>query len=210
MPSPYAGGVGLSPKLLGAGEHVVIHTRTHGKALIWPVTALLLVGALVGAGEAVLPLNWRPAGSVVVAGLGAVAAIWLALRPFLRWLTTTYTVTTRRLITRSGILHRHGKDLPLMRVSDVAYDSSLVDRMFGCGTLIVQTASDSGPITLVDVPDVQEVHLAVSELIFGTQGQPGDEPNALPAATAAVSRPRSRTRGSGRFGRTAGGGAAGR
>ena len=30
-------------------EHVVIHTRTHAKALIWPSIGLIVVGAAVGA-----------------------------------------------------------------------------------------------------------------------------------------------------------------
>ena len=38
------------------------------------------------------------------------------------WLTATYTITTKRLITREGLIARRGHDIPLMRISDVAYD----------------------------------------------------------------------------------------
>ena len=69
-------------------------------------------------------------------------------RPFLRWLTTTYTVTDRRLITRTGILSRRGHDIPLARISDVAYEHGLVDRMLGCGTLVVSDASEHGRVRL--------------------------------------------------------------
>ena len=108
----------------------------------------------------------------MVAALGFSVVVWLIVRPFLRWLSTTYTITTHRLLTRSGILHRVGKDLPLIRVNDVSYDQSLADRMFGCGTLEVQTAGENGTVALADVPDVEQVHAVISELLFGVGQQP--------------------------------------
>ncbi len=159
--------VGLSSKLLGADEHEVIHTRTHGKALIRPAAALVLLGAAVGAGFALVPFAARPAGQLGIAVLGLVLAIWWVVIPFLRWRTTTYTITNRRLITRSGILNKTGLDMPLSRVNEVASDRSLLDRMFGCGTLTVQTAADAGVIVLHDVPDVEHVHAGLTEQLFG-------------------------------------------
>jgi uncharacterized membrane protein YdbT with pleckstrin-like domain len=96
--------------------------------------------------------------------------------PFLRWLTTTYTVTDRRLITRTGILSRRGHDIPLARISDVAYEHGIVDRMLGCGTLIVSDASERGRVELHDVPHVEQVHLKLGHLLFGASS--GSEPGA--------------------------------
>jgi uncharacterized membrane protein YdbT with pleckstrin-like domain len=162
------GGVGLSPKLLGADEHVVIHTRTHAKALILPVLALIVVAAAVGVGVALVPDSARPVGQFAIAVVGLVLVIWWTLIPFLRWRTTTYTVTNRRLITRRGILNKIGKDMPLMRINDVSYERTLLDRILGCGTLYVQTAAEGGTIELKDVPDVERVHLEMTELLFGS------------------------------------------
>jgi uncharacterized membrane protein YdbT with pleckstrin-like domain len=154
-------------RLISDDEYVVVRTRTHGKALIWPSIGLIVLGGLIGSGTAIVPSSFRPVGQIVVAALGSLAVVWLIVRPFLRWLSTTYTITTHRLLTRSGILHRVGKDLPLIRVNDVSYDQSLSDRMFGCGTLEVQTAGENGTVTLVDVPHVEHVHAVMSELLFG-------------------------------------------
>jgi uncharacterized membrane protein YdbT with pleckstrin-like domain len=161
-------GVGLSSKLLSADEHEVIHTRTHGKALIRPAGVLVILGAGVGAGVALVPTGASPIGQVGVALLGLVLAIWWVVIPYLRWRTTTYTITNRRLITRSGILTKTSKDLPLNRINEVASDRSLSDRMFGCGTLHVQTAADAGVIVLNDVPDVEHVYAELTEMLFGT------------------------------------------
>lgn len=160
-----AGGVGLPAKLLGTDEHEVLHTRTHGKALVLPATALVLVGAGVGAGAALIPSEARPLGQVGIALVGLLLAVWWCFLPYLRWRTTTYTLTNRRLITRRGVLNKVSLDLPLARVNDVASERSLLDRVFGCGTLVVQTASEGGTITLVDVPEVEHVHQTMTELL---------------------------------------------
>ncbi len=77
----------------------------------------------------------------------------LVLVPFLRWWTTTYTFTdARRLITRSGILSRRGHDVPLNRISDISYDKSLLDRLLGCGTLVVSDASETGASSCTTSP----------------------------------------------------------
>jgi uncharacterized membrane protein YdbT with pleckstrin-like domain len=71
------------------------------------------------------------------------------------------------LITRTGIFTKTGKDLPLIRINDVSYERSLSDRIFGCGTLKIQTAGEDSTIKLDDVPDVERVHVIMSELLFG-------------------------------------------
>jgi uncharacterized membrane protein YdbT with pleckstrin-like domain len=155
-------------RLISEDEYVVVRTRTHAKALFWPGVGLIVLGGLVGSGAALVPWDFRPAGQIVVVSLGFLIFVWLIVRPFLQWLTTTYTITTHRLLTRSGIVHRSATDLPLIRVNDVGYDQSLADRIFGCGTLEVQTAAEHGTIVLVDVPHVERVHGELSELLFGT------------------------------------------
>ena len=159
--------VGLSPKLLGADEHEVFHTRTHAKALVLPAAALVLIGAGVGAGTALIPIDARPVGQLAIVGLAAVLAIWWVVVPFLRWRTTTYTLTDRRLITRSGIVNKTGTDVPLNRVHEVSSDRSLLDRVLGCGTLNVQTAAETGALVLHDVPDVEHVHSEMTALLLG-------------------------------------------
>jgi uncharacterized membrane protein YdbT with pleckstrin-like domain len=161
--------VALPQKLLGADEQVVVHTRTHVKAMILPTLAFVLIAAAVGVGAALIPREARPIGQLAILLLGVVLAIWLVVLPFLRWRTTTYTVTNRRLITRSGIFNKVGKDLPLNRINEVSYERSLIDRMLGCGSLIVQSAAEDGTIVLHDVPDVEHVNLQMSQLLFGPE-----------------------------------------
>jgi uncharacterized membrane protein YdbT with pleckstrin-like domain len=160
--------------MLGDDEYVVLHTRTHAKVLLLPVVALLVIGAAVGVGMALVPASYYPVGPLIIVGVGLVLFCWMVLVPWLRWFTTTYTVTNRRLITRRGILNKTGTDLPLNRIHEVSTERSLLDRMLGCGTLNVATAAEDGTVVLHDVPDAEHVHTEISQLLFGT------DPNARP------------------------------
>jgi uncharacterized membrane protein YdbT with pleckstrin-like domain len=145
--------------------------------------ALILIGAAVGAGAAAIPSEFRPDGQLAVVGLGLVLVIWWVLLPFLRWLTTIYTITNRRLITRSGMLNKIGKEVPLNRINEVFSERSLSDRIFHCGTLNVQTAADDGSIVLTDVPDVEQVHREMTEVLFGgSAGWPPPSSSAQPGS----------------------------
>ena len=157
----------LSRRLLSEDEHLVVATRTHVKALLVPAMWLILVAAVAGYASSFAPSgNARPLVVAAIWVVALVAIIWLVVTPFLAWLTTTYTVTDRRLITRSGILSRRGRDIPLRRIDDVAYEHGILDRLLGCGTLVVSAASERGQVRLPDIPHVEHVHLQVSDLLY--------------------------------------------
>jgi len=159
----------ISRRLLNEGEHVEVSTRTHVKALLVPALWLILVAATAGylssftgrAGAA------QPLLVAVIWILALAVVVWLVVRPFLTWLTTEYTLTNRRLITRTGVLNRRGHDIPVPRISDVAYERGLVDRLLGCGTLVISDASEQGRVRLPDIPQVEQVQLKISDLLFG-------------------------------------------
>lgn len=162
--------MGLPADQLGRDEVQVLHLRTHVKALMMPVLVLLLASVGGGFLFAILPASWLPAAAWVVAlAIVIVLAVWV-IAPFLKWFTTTYTFTNRRIITRSGILVKKGHDLPLTRINNVSYRRGPIDQLLGCGTLVMTTAAER-PVTLVDIPDVERVHVLMTELLFG-----GDSP----------------------------------
>jgi len=160
--------MGLPAKLLGNGEHELLHLRSHGKTLIVPTLWLLLISALAGMLLAVLPMSWRPWSAWFMVAVAVGFAIPVYLLPLLRWRTTTYTLTNHRLITRSGILNKVGHDVPVARITNVAYERSLTDRMFGCGSLVFTTSAEA-PVVLHDIPRVEQVGVAISNLLFGVR-----------------------------------------
>ena len=149
-------------RLLNQGEHVVVTTRTHPKALIWPiltgvVVVVLLLLALNAIGDAAAPLK-------IVLWVAAAALLgWFVLRPVVTWATTSYTFTNRRFVKRSGFIAREGRTIPLNRISGVDFEVGVLDRIFGCGTLVVSDASEQGRVELYDIPKVEEVQLLVAD-----------------------------------------------
>jgi uncharacterized membrane protein YdbT with pleckstrin-like domain len=154
--------VGISQKLLTDGESVVVDTRTHPKAIVLPGIVLLVT--LVVAIFLDRKID-NGVVSLIVWVLALLVIAWWSVRPFLDWLTATYTVTSRRLITRQGLIARKGHDIPLMRISDVAFDQGIVDRMLGCGTLVISDASTHGSVRLHDIPQVESVQRTLLDLL---------------------------------------------
>lgn len=158
----------ISPKLLNEGEHVVVSTRTHPKVLLGPL-ALLVILLAVGVVDQVM--LGSHALHAVVWGLVVLAILWFVGRPVLAWLAASYTITTRRLITRRGIVTRKGHDIPLSRISDVEYEMGPIDRMLGCGTLMISDASTDGEVTLPDIPHVEQVQRRLNELLHSADAE---------------------------------------
>jgi uncharacterized membrane protein YdbT with pleckstrin-like domain len=156
--------VPISQRLLNEGESVVISTRTHPKALLIPLLALVV---LLAVGGYLQTLVDQDTVVLVAWALVAVGVVWFALRPFLVWASASYTFTDRRLITRTGVLTRRGHDIPLARISDVATERDLIDRVLGCGTLIISDASTHGQVRLPDIPHVEETQRRLNDLLHG-------------------------------------------
>lgn len=150
-------------ELLSEQEHVVVHSHPHFKMLIFPALALLVT---LGAGTwlALIAKDagspWNPAGLIAIGVVALVLVVWLFLVPFVRWRTTHFIVTTDRLIAREGVLKRTGIDIPLSRINSVQFEHGLLDRVFGCGTLIIESASDE-PLRFEDIPHVERVHTRI-------------------------------------------------
>ena len=151
-------------RLLNEGEHVVVSTRTHVKALLVPALLLIVLAAVAGFLVSIVPASSaQPLVQLVVWLLAGLVAIWWVVKPFVAWLTTTYTFTNRRFIKRSGFVAKQGRTIPLNRISGVDFDIGIVDRLFGCGTLVVSDASENGTVLLHDIPNVERVQMQVSE-----------------------------------------------
>lgn len=153
----------ISRKLLNEGERIVVSTRTHVKVLFVPLLVLVATLAVVvflgqlGEGGAADIMH------IVIWVLAAVAILRYVLRPVISWATTTYTFTNRRFLKRSGLVAKTGRTIPLNRISGVDFEIGLVDRVFGCGTLVVSDASEQGRVELHDIPRVEQVQLKVAE-----------------------------------------------
>jgi uncharacterized membrane protein YdbT with pleckstrin-like domain len=155
-----------SDPTLTEDEHLVLRLHPHWKTLIGPVLVAVLVVAAALIAEVVIPPNSAAAVERLVVAAVAILAVmlWLIV-PVLRWRTTIYELTTRRLRVRSGIVTRHGRDIPLARINDVSFEKGLLDRLLGSGRLVVESAGEHGQILLNDIPRVEFTQATLFRLV---------------------------------------------
>lgn len=151
---------------LSEGERSVLTLHPHWKILLRPALILMVVAAAGAALVIVIPPgSYAAPGRAAVGGLVLIVALVWFVVPFLRWQTTTYQLTTRRLRLRRGILSRSGRDFPLIRISDVSFSHGLIDRMLGCGQLVVESAGEHGQLVLTEIPQVEKVQATLFQLV---------------------------------------------
>ena len=152
--------------ILDEDEQIELDMRPHWRRVAVPVVLVPVVIGLasylwfvVPSGAARKPLR------IAILVVAVVVLLWWSMRPWLRWLTTRYVVTTRRVVMRIGVLARNGRDIPLTRVNDVSFQHTVTERMFGSGTLTIESAGERGQVTLADVPHVESVQRVLYRLV---------------------------------------------
>lgn len=144
--------------LLSANERVVIHKHPHWKMLLVPYIVLLVtLGAGIWLAILAQDLSWSTLAFILIGAVALILIVWLFLAPFVRWRTTHFIVTTDRVMAREGVIKRTGIDIPLSRISSVRFEHGLIDRVVGCGTLIIESSSEE-PLEFDDIPQVEKVH----------------------------------------------------
>ena len=151
---------------LAVGEESVAILHPHWKLLVVPVMSTFLVVAVLLVGEVLIPAGKAAAAErLALAGVAIVLVMWWLFYPVLRWRTTVYELTTRRMRLRDGILTRNGRDIPLSRITDVSFRKGLLDRLLGSGTLVVESAGEHGELALTEIPNVERVSAMLFQLV---------------------------------------------
>ena len=145
-------------ELLVPGEEIIMHRHPHWKMMVVPVVVLLVV---VGLGSYLAALigaqSWGLWARVAVLVIALALVVRFTLVPLIRWRTTHFVITNRRVLVREGLVTRRGMDIPMRRITGVQFRQSLFERLFGVGTLVMESASDD-PLEFADVPGIEEVH----------------------------------------------------
>jgi uncharacterized membrane protein YdbT with pleckstrin-like domain len=151
-------------ELLADHEELIFEKRPHWIALVPAVlwTIVLVVALLLGyrALDAIFDNDsTTPKGifALIVTGLW----VFFALVAYMRWRFTLFVLTTDRLITRSGVIAKHSKEIPLERINDVTFTQSVIERVLGAGDLLLDSSGDLGPARITAVQKPEEVQLLI-------------------------------------------------
>ncbi len=162
--------MGYPTRLLAEGEQIRFQMRPHWRSMVIPSLVLLVTVAAAAFlvslldGEGVQGwVRWA------VLALAVVVLVGWFVRPLLRWLTTQYVFTDRRIITRTGIVARQGMDMPLAKVNDVQFSYTVLERVLRCGTLDISSAAEDGSLVVRNIPRVEEVQREIYQLVEADQ-----------------------------------------
>ena len=70
-----------------------------------------------------------------------------------------------------GILARTGRDVPLSRINDITFSHTFLERILGCGTLVIESAGERGQVTMTEVPRVERVQRELYDLVERTDNR---------------------------------------
>ncbi|MGD8168208.1 PH domain-containing protein [Herbiconiux sp. P16] len=134
-------------------EVVLLRTRPHARRLTLPVLVLFATVTAFGYFGGRFPEEWQ---NWTALGMASALIFFVTLLPFLAWLGHRYTVTSRRIIARRGILVRQRQDVYLARVTDVRLRRTPLQAAFASGDVRVVAGPD---LTLIlhDVPSARLV-----------------------------------------------------
>ncbi len=133
--------------LLNDGEEIVLDLKPHWMYVVPTIVvavaatiAMLVLWAMTGWG-------WMGIATLVVALLLGVNAS----QRWARWATTSFTITTDRVIFRQGLVSKNGVEIPLERVMNVNFNQSIWERMIGAGDLLIESGGRDGQSRFSDV-----------------------------------------------------------
>lgn len=135
--------------------------RGHARRLVWSALILIAVCAAAGFFYGNLPApfeNW------MLLSAAAAVIFFLVLLPFLSWFSRTCTITTRRVIERSGLLGGRRRELSHVRGYTIAVRRGILQRMWGVGTLVLSNGIDE-PLRIANVPHIDLVHEALVDQV---------------------------------------------
>ena len=189
-------------RLLSEDEELIYDLRPHWLTLVVPVLLTVAVVVAVGAAWVVMPAgDLQQPARMAVGVIGLAVLLATVVGRVLRWTTTHFVLTTERLIFRSGVVAKFGREIPLERINDVTFSQSLFERMIGAGDLLLESAGEQGQSRFSNIRDPETVQLEIYRQMEAndrrragyatTQSQPvaADRTPTPPARTATPTRP---------------------
>jgi uncharacterized membrane protein YdbT with pleckstrin-like domain len=132
-------------KHLFENEELVLERRPHPISLIPPILVFIAAGVIA----LVLALAFELSGTSgdfatwVPIGVMLLSVLWLGQR-WIKWSSTRLVLTTDRLIYRSGVFTKTGREIPLERINDISSSQTVWERVLRSGDLMIESGGEHG------------------------------------------------------------------
>ena len=170
-------------RLLNDGEEVALDLRPHW----WYFSRHILSGIPL---LILLVLVWKVGNTFLWWVWGVLALVWagwLGLQ-YLNWTFTHFVVTSSRVVFRTGVLAKHGVEIPMDRIANINFNQSLWERIIGAGDLEIESAGRDGQTKFDNVwhPDAVQQELYRQMELHAKTRAGWNAGTAAPAAAAAA------------------------
>ncbi len=160
-------------RYLNEGEEIVLDQRPHWFFLAGPVIALVASLVLAVVVSARVEGDLQTVALVPALLLVGVSLVWVLVR-YARWATTSFVITTDRLIHRHGVLSKSGREIPLERLNDVSFHQTLFQRLIRSGDLLIESAGERGQQMFSNFPHPERTQNQIHRQIELAQGRDAD------------------------------------
>jgi uncharacterized membrane protein YdbT with pleckstrin-like domain len=150
-------------------ERRILRVRAHWFLLLRDIAesglamvALILLQSYLPSSTVVNTLTWY--GGVVVVGRLTILVI--------DWWVERIVITDQRVMMSTGIITQRLAMMPLRKVTDLTFQQTLLGRMLGYGTMVVESAGQIQALNRIEyMPKPDEIYEALTEMIFGEKKQ---------------------------------------
>jgi uncharacterized membrane protein YdbT with pleckstrin-like domain len=150
-------------------ERRILRVRAHWFLLLRDIAesglamvALVLLQSYLPSSTVVNTLTWY--GGVVVVGRLTILVI--------DWWVERIVITDQRVMMSTGIITQRLAMMPLRKVTDLTFQQTLLGRMLGYGTMVVESAGQIQALNRIEyMPKPDEIYEALTEMIFGEKKQ---------------------------------------
>jgi len=129
-------------QLVNQGETLVLDLRPHwwyfSRHIVTGIPLFVLLILLLQVHGTV-----QKYGGIIYIVLLLVWALWLAYE-YLQWRFTYFVVTDQRVVFRTGVIGKHGVEIPLERINNINFNQNIWNRLIGAGDLEIESAGREG------------------------------------------------------------------
>ncbi|HKH84066.1 MAG TPA: PH domain-containing protein [Gemmatimonadales bacterium] len=153
-----------------AGERIVYRARLH-----WTIFLTSIVVVLLGIGLWIFLQYFEPVYSWAGLGLAGIGLL-LAIGPGIRYITSEFAVTDKRVLGKVGFIERESDETLLSKIEAIAVDQGIIGRMFGFGTLTI-TGTGGTQEVFSGIADPLEFRRQIQSQIIAQEERRGTSPS---------------------------------
>jgi uncharacterized membrane protein YdbT with pleckstrin-like domain len=160
-----------------AGERIVYRARLHwiifGASIVVVVLGLVLAIVL----QTLQPGYWYLGMALVGIGL------LLAIGPAIRYLSSEFAVTDKRVLAKHGFIERESIETLLSKIEAIGVDQGIIGRVFDYGSITI-TGTGGTEESFPRISQPLEFRRQIQSQVVALEERRGPQPGATPAMSA--------------------------